>query len=277
MVNLGKYNTLAVSRRVDFGVYLDAGDDKEILLPARFVPDGLKAGEQIEVFVYNDSEGRIIATTDHPYVEVGQFAFLQVADVNKVGAFLDWGLPYKELMVPFMEQKVRMRKGGVYLVYVYIDHLTQRICATSKIDKYLDNTIPEYRHGDKVKILGFAHTDLGYKCIVDDLFTGMLYENELFKPLELEVETVGYIKQVREDGKIDLTLEPKATTRIPVLGDDIMAYLERCGGRMNVTDKSSPDEIKVLFHCSKKDFKKAVGALYKERMIALGDGFIEKA
>lgn len=276
-MELGKYNRLQVVKSVDFGLYLDGGDGREILLPTRYVTGNPQPGDWVEVFVYNDSEERPIATTEHPFAEVGQFAFLQVVDVNRIGAFLDWGLPYKNLLVPFSEQKAKMKEGGIYLVYVYVDESTGRIVASAKIDKFLNNVIPNYRRRAKVKILGYAHTDLGYKCIVDDLFSGILYENELFKPLELGIETVAYIKNVREDGKIDLTLEPAAVKRIPVLEDEIMERIEAEGGRISITDKSTPEEIKEAFACSKKDFKKAIGALYKARRISLGDGFVMKA
>lgn len=275
-MELGKYNRLQVVKSVDFGLYLDGGDGQEILLPKRYVEGNPKAGDWVDVFVYNDSEERPIATSEHPYAEVGQFAFLQVVDVNRIGAFLDWGLPYKNLLVPFSEQKAKMKVGGIYLVYLYVDEATGRIVASAKIDKFLNNVIPNYRNGDKVKILGYVRTDLGYKCIVDDLFSGMLYENELYKPLELGIETVGYVKNVREDGKIDLTLEPATIKRIPVLEEEIMMRIEANGGRLTITDKSTPEEIKSAFSCSKKDFKKAIGALYKKRRIALGDGVILK-
>ncbi len=274
MLKLGQYNKLKVVKNVDFGLYLDGGDGVEILLPSRYVEGTAKLGDELEVFVYNDSEERLIATTEHPFATVGQFAYLQVVDVNPVGAFLDWGLPYKNILVPFREQKVRMQNGALYLVYIYVDETTNRIVASSKIEKFIGNKFPEYRHGEKVKILGYAHTPLGYKCIVDDLYHGMLYHNELYKPLELGVELVAYVKTVRDDGKIDLTLEPYVTTRIPVLSDEILQRLHDAGGRLDISDKSSPEEIKAMFHCSKKDFKKAIGALYKERSITLGDGFI---
>ncbi len=274
MLKLGQYNKLKVVKNVDFGLYLDGGDGVEILLPSRYVEGTAKLGDELEVFVYNDSEERLIATTEHPFATVGQFAYLQVVDVNPVGAFLDWGLPYKNILVPFREQNVRMQNGALYLVYIYVDETTNRIVASSKIEKFIGNKFPEYRHGEKVKILGYAHTPLGYKCIVDDLYHGMLYHNELYKPLELGVELVAYVKTVRDDGKIDLTLEPYVTTRIPVLSDEILQRLHDAGGRLDISDKSSPEEIKAMFHCSKKDFKKAIGALYKERSITLGDGFI---
>lgn len=275
MLKLGQYNKLKVVKNVDFGLYLDGGDGVEILLPSRYVESAAKPGDELEVFVYNDSEERLIATTEHPFATVGQFAYLQVVDVNRVGAFLDWGLPYKNILVPFREQKDRMQNGAIYLVYIYVDETTNRIVASSKIEKFIGNKFPEYRHGEKVKILGYAHTPLGYKCIVDDLYHGMLYQNELYKPLELGVELVAYVKTVRDDGKIDLTLEPYVTTRIPVLSDEILQRLHDAGGRLDISDKSSPEEIKAMFHCSKKDFKKAIGALYKERSITLGDGFIQ--
>ena len=171
MIRIGKYNTLKVVKLVDFGVYLDGGEGQEILLPAKYIESPLNPGDEIKVFIYRDSEERLIATTEHPYAEVGEFAFLQVSAVNRVGAFLDWGLT-KQLLVPFSEQKVRLREGMVCLVYVYLDDVTKRIVASAKIEKFLGNKYPHYKVGDKVQALIYKHTELGYKAIVDNLFPG---------------------------------------------------------------------------------------------------------
>jgi hypothetical protein len=266
MVKIGKYNTLSVIKYVDFGVYLDGGDGIEILLPTRYVPEGLKVGDDINVFIYKDSEDRIIATTEHPYAQVGEFAYLQVNQVNQAGAFLDWGLP-KDLLVPYSQQRSKMRQDGIYLVYVYLDDATKRIVATAKIEKYLDNVLPEYKPGERVNCLVFEHTDIGYKVIVNNMHRGMIYHNEIFQPIEVEQQVVGYVKSIREDGKIDITLSDKAAVRIDSLSNRILNAIKANGGKLNLTDKSSPDEIKALFSCSKKDFKKALGHLYKERII----------
>lgn len=268
MIKLGHNNKLRVGRFVDFGAYLTDDEGAEILLPARYVSDDLAVGDEIDVFVYKDSEDRPVATTEVPYVEVGQFAFLQVVAVNKVGAFLDWGLP-KDLLVPFSEQKARMQQGGIYLVYVYLDNESGRIVASAKVEKYLGNLIPDYKPGQRVEALVWEHTPIGYKVIVDNLFQGMLYQNELYRPVEIEETVDAYVKMVRPDGKIDLTLGDKAVNRVRELSDEIMERLKNSGGSLPYGDKSSPDDIKAEFKCSKRDFKQAIGRLYKEHRIVI--------
>ncbi len=268
MIKLGHNNKLRVGRFVDFGAYLTDDEGAEVLLPARYVSDDLAVGDEIDVFVYKDSEDRPVATTDVPYVEVGQFAFLQVVAVNKVGAFLDWGLP-KDLLVPFSEQKARMQQGGIYLVYVYLDNESGRIVASAKVEKYLGNLIPDYKPGQRVEALVWEHTPIGYKVIVDNLFQGMLYQNELYRPVEIEETVDAYVKMVRADGKIDLTLGDKAVNRVRELSDEIMERLKNSGGSLPYGDKSSPDDIKAEFKCSKRDFKQAIGRLYKEHCIVI--------
>ncbi len=273
MVKIGDYNRLPVSRVVDFGVYLDGGNGVEILLPARYVEGVPHKGDEIEVFVYTDSEDRLIATTEHPFVKVGQFAFLQVVSVNRIGAFLDWGLP-KDLLVPFREQKVRMSEGRQYLVYVYLDDVSKRVAASVKIDKFLGNVIPQYRKGDKVKAMVYGHGELGYRVIVDNLHHGMIYDNEVFRPIEIGSTIDAYVKNVRDDGKIDVTLSDKAVNRIAELSERLIDYISASGGKTDLCDASSPEEIKMRMHCSKKDFKRAVGLLLKERKIVLTEGGI---
>lgn len=273
MIKLGQYNTLTISRFVDFGAYLTDGEGHEVLLPSRYVKGDSTVGDEVEVFVYNDSEERPVAVTDKPFAQVGEFAFLQVADVNRYGAFLDWGVP-KHILVPFSEQRVKMKQGGVYPVYVYLDHVTNRIVASAKLEKFLGNTYPDYRPGQEVKALVWQHTDLGYKVIVDNLFQGMIYDNEVYAPLEIEQTITAYIKMVRDDGKLDLTLSGRADLRIAELADEIIRRLTEHGGTLDITDSSSPDEIKTAFQCSKKDYKKAIGKLYKEHRIRLDDNII---
>lgn len=273
MIKIGNYNILRIARFVDFGAYLADDDNNEVLLPSRYVPDDAAVGDEIEVFVYTDSEDRIVAVTDRPYAQVGEFAFLQVAEVNRFGAFLEWGVP-KHLFVPFSEQRPRMQAGGIYPVYLYLDHITKRVVASAKLEKFLGNVIPEYRPGDKVTALVWQHTPIGYKVIVDNLFQGMIYDNEIFAPLELEQTVTALVKAVRDDGKIHLTLGDKAAARVSDLAEDIIEKLREHGGSIGISNSSSPDEIKAIFHCSKKDFKKAVGKLYKERRILLEDGGI---
>lgn len=276
MINIGKYNRLRVARFVDFGAYLSDDSNNEVLLPARYVPADAAVGDEIEVFVYNDSEERPVAVTEHPFACVGEFAFLQVAQVNKFGAFLDWGVP-KHILVPFAEQRVRMEEGGIYPVYVYLDHITKRVVASAKLEKFLGNVMPEYHPGDKVSALVWQHTPRGYKVIVDNLFQGMIYDNEVYAPLEIEQTVTAYVKNVRDDNKIDLTLGDKAVNRVAGLADEIIDHLSRNGGSMTLTDSSTPEEIKEAFRCSKKDFKKAIGKLYKDHKIVISDDSIHLA
>lgn len=276
MINIGKYNRLRVARFVDFGAYLTDDSGNDVLLPARYVPADAAVGDEIEVFVYNDSEDRPVAVTEHPFACVGEFAFLQVAQVNKFGAFLDWGVP-KHILVPFAEQRVRMEEGGIYPVYVYLDHITKRVVASAKLEKFIGNVMPEYHPGDKVSALVWQHTPRGYKVIVDNLFQGMIYDNEVYAPLEIEQTVTAYVKNVRDDNKIDLTLGDKAVNRVAGLADEIIDYLRRNGNSMTLTDSSSPEDIKEAFRCSKKDFKKAIGKLYKDHKIVISDDSIHLA
>lgn len=268
MVNLGKRNKLAVSRLVDFGAYLDAGEGKEILLPKRYIESPLSPGDVVDVFVYTDSEDRPVATTETPVACAGEFAFLDVVAVNKVGAFLDWGLA-KDLLVPYGEQKSRMAVGGRYLVYVYVDNASGRVVASAKIEKHVGNVIADYTRGQKVSALVFDRNDAGYRCIVNNLHFGILYADEVFRPLKKGDRVEAYVKQIRPDGKIDLMLGGRADVRTDVLSKKIEKALKASGGTLSFSDKSSPEEIKAAFQCSKKDFKKAVGHLLKEGKITL--------
>lgn len=274
MIKIGKYNRLIATRISEHGIYVsDKEHSAEILLPARYCNPMPEIGDKLYLFVYKDSEDRLIATTEKPFVQVNEFAFLQVCDVSPIGAFLDWGLP-KNLLCPYREQKVRMKQGGIYPVYVFLDHATMRIVATAKIEKYLGNVIPEYKRGNKVSCLVLEHTPIGYKVIVDNLHKGIIYQNELFRPLEIGQKTDAYIKNIRTDNKIDLTLTaPSTIGRVMSLESSILRLLK--DGKFILTDKSSPEDIKNILHCSKRDFKKSVGALYRNREIVISpDGTI---
>lgn len=274
MIQIGRYNNLKVVKIVDFGLYLDGGDDGEILLPARYITELPQPGDEMNVFVYRDSEDRLIATTDRPFATVGEFAYLQVTAVNKVGAFMQWGLP-KDLLVPFREQKVSMKQGGIYLVYIYVDDATKRIVASAKIEKFIGNRFPDYAPGTKVNALVYNHNELGYRCIVDNLYHGLIYQNETFRPVELGVEIDAYVKRVRDDGKIDLTVSPVASVRVERLAARILEKVRENNGRLPVSDHSSAELIQEMFECSKKDFKKAIGLLYKQRAISISPEHIE--
>lgn len=268
MLQIGKYNTLRVVKLVSFGVYLDGGEGKEILLPTRYVPKGMKVDDEIQVFVYHDNEGRLIATTLRPKAVVGEFAFMRVKSVNDTGAFLDWGL-MKDLLVPFKEQKMTMREGKWYLVYVHLDHLTGRIVASARIEKFLGNVPPVYQLNQEVDLLVADDTEIGYKVIVDNLHWGMIYHNQVFQRLERGEHLKGYVKEVREDDKLDISLQPLGYQKIDGISQRILNALQMKEGFLPVHDKSDPEEIYSLFRCSKKAFKQAIGSLYKQRLITI--------
>ena len=205
-IKLGKYNQLEVVKTVDFGVYLNGGDDGEILLPTRYVPEGCKPGDMVNVFIYLDNEERLIATTLQPKVQVGEFACLEVAWVNEFGAFLDWGL-MKDLFCPFREQKMKMLKGHKYMVHAHVDEDSYRIMASAKVERYLSKDMPPYQPGEEVEVMAWQRTDLGYKVIVGNKYSGLVYQKEIFQQLEPGMKLTAYVRQVREDGKIDLPAE----------------------------------------------------------------------
>lgn len=273
MVELGKYNTLTVVKVVDFGVYLDGGERGEILLPKEYVPANCFPDDEIRVFVYFDSEDRIVATTETPHIVVGEFAYMKVVSVSSVGAFLDWGLR-KDLLVPFREQQERMTEGRSYLVYAYVDKASDRIVASSKIDKYLDQVLPEYEPNQEVDLLIARKSELGYNVIVDHLHWGLIYNNEVFQPLKIGQKLKGYIKCVREDEKIDVALQPSGYEKIDGLSASILEKLQDNGGVLDISDKSAPEEIYRLFGCSKKNYKKAIGALLKKGLIVIEENEI---
>lgn len=266
MVEIGKYNTLDVVRETENGFYLDGGDHGEILMPQKFITDEVREKNQAHVLVYTDSEDRLVATTETPLAVVGEFAYLNVKAVSKFGAFLDWGLP-KDLLVPFREQRSKMQEGISYWVYVYLDLLSNRVTASAKLNKFLDNTPPEYEVGDEVELTILEETELGYKAIINWEHTGILYKNQVFQKLETGQKTKGYINKVRNDEKIDLLLEKPGYEKVDGIAGKILEELQKNGGFMAVSDKSSPDMIQALFGISKKNFKKAIGNLYKQRRI----------
>lgn len=270
MVEIGKFNTLTVVKVVDFGVYLDGGDWGEILMPKEYVPANCFPDDEVRVFVYFDSEDRIVATTENPYVQVGEFAFLRVVETTSVGAFLDWGLR-KDLLVPFREQREPMKEGSRYLVYAYVDKSTDRIVASAKIDKFLDQVYPEYEPNQEVDLLIVRKTDLGYAVIVDNAHWGLVYDNEIFQTVRIGQRLKGYIKQVREDDKIDVMLQPAGYAKIEGLAEQVLDKLRDYGGVLDLSDKSAPEEIYRLFGCSKKNYKKALGTLLKQGLVEIGD------
>lgn len=267
-IQLGKYNLLEVVKEVDFGMYLDGDEDGEILLPKRYVPEGCKPGDVLNVFIYLDMDERLVATTLDPYVQVGEFACLEVAWVNQFGAFLDWGL-MKDLFVPFREQKAKMQKGGRYIVHVHLDDESYRIVASAKVEHYLSKEKPTYKPGEEVHILVWQRTDLGYKVIVDNQFSGMLFHNEIFQPLEMGMQMKAFVKHVREDGKIDLVLQRSGAKNVEDFAEVLLQFIKDNNGYTSVNDKTDAETIYQTFGVSKKTFKKAVGDLYKKRLIIL--------
>lgn len=268
MLNIGKYNTLRVVKQVDFGMYLDGGDKGEILLPTRYVPEGCQPGDELEVFIYLDSEDRVIATTEKPLAQVGEFAHLRVKAIEKAGAFLDWGL-MKDLLVPYREQKVKMVSGRKYLVFIYVDEETGRIVASAKTDRFIDNLPPQFEVGQEVDLIIDNETDLGFTAIINQTHRGVLYQNEVFEALEQGQRLKGYIKKVREDDKIDLSLYPLGYQKVDGMSQTILDALKESGGYLPVTDKTDAEVIYDNFGMSKKTFKKAIGALYKQRRIVI--------
>ena len=275
-IQLGKFNRLEVVKEVDFGVYLNGDEDGEILLPTRYVPENCKPGDILDVFIYLDMDERLIATTLKPYVQVGQFAYLEVAWTNQYGAFLNWGL-MKDLFVPFREQKMKMQKGSRYLVHAHLDEESYRIVASAKVEHYLSKERAPYEFGEIVDCLVWQKTDLGYKVIVDNKFSGMLFKNEIFQPIHIGMKLKAYIKQVREDGKIDLELQRGGARKVDDFSTVLLDFIKEQGGHTTMNDKSDAEEIYNTFGVSKKTFKKAVGELYKKRLIVLEEGGIRLA
>lgn len=267
-IKLGKFNQLEVVKEVDFGVYLDGGEDGEILLPTRYVPEGCRPGDMLNVFVYLDNEERLIATTLTPLVQVGEFAYLEVAWVNQFGAFLSWGL-MKDLFVPFREQKMKMEVGRSYIVHAHVDEDSYRIVASAKVERYLSKEMPEYQAGELVDILVWQKTDLGFKAIVDNKYGGLLYQNEIFQPLETGMRMQAYVKQVRDDAKIDLELQRGGARKVDDFAEVLLQYIKEHEGAIPFHDKSNAEDIYNTFGVSKKTFKKAVGELYKKHLIVL--------
>ncbi len=272
-VRLGEYNLLKVVKKVDFGMYLDGGDEGEILLPARYVPEGCKEGDELNVFIYLDIDERLVATTLKPLAKVGDFAYLEVAWVNEYGAFLNWGL-MKDLFCPFREQKMKMEKGQSYIVHVHLDDDSYRIVASAKVEHYLCTDVPEYNHGQEVDLLIWQKTDLGFKVIIDNMYPGLVYKDQIFKDIHTGDRMKGYIDVVRTDNKIDVMLQPTGRQKNESLSDVRLQYLKSHDGICELTDKSPAEDIYSRFNVSKKNYKKAIGDLYKRRLITINDDCI---
>lgn len=274
MTLIGRRNALWVVRLATPGVYLDGGERGEILMPGRYVPKGTLVGESFDVFVHRDSEDRLVATTERPRAMVGEFAAMRVVSSNpRIGAFLDWGLS-KDLLLPIREQSRRVRPGETVVAYVFVDVKTDRIVATTRLGRHLNVTPPDYEAGQPVDLLVTGRTNLGYNAIVCSAHLGLLYHNELPEPLKVGQRLDGYVRTVRPDGKIDLTLNPAGYGRVAPLKEQVLEALATARGILPLSDGSAPADIRRTFGVSKKAFKQAIGALYRERRIAIEEGCI---
>ncbi|MGZ3776014.1 MAG: CvfB family protein, partial [Pseudobdellovibrionaceae bacterium] len=269
MVQIGQLNKLKVIKHVDFGVYLDGGNEGEILLPLRDMPDSCEVGDLVEVFICYDSDDRLIATTHIPFAMVGEFAHLKVKAKESVGAFLDWGLP-KDLFLPFAEQTRELRIGHYVVVYIYLDK-SDRISASMRLDRYIDKEPVQYSAGEAVDLMIAARTDLGFKAIINNRHWGILYENEVFQKIDIGQKLKGFIKKIRDDGKVDLSLSKIGYAAAEDIAEKILSTLQAKGGFLNITDKTSPETIYKLFGVSKKKYKMALGGLYKKRLISIDE------
>jgi len=269
MADIGKINTLKVLRQLEHGMYLEGEGGNDILLPTKYIPEGTKIDDEIEVFIYRDSEDRIIATTLTPKAMVGEFAVLKAVAVTKFGAFLDWGLE-KDLFVPFKEQKHKMLVGREYVVAVYLDESTDRVVASAKIGKFLSDETPEFSTNEEVDVLVYAENEVGYNCIINNAYLGILYDNEVFEDLEIGQKLNAFVNKVRpEDGKTDLLIQPSGYAKMDDISKAVLEELKDSGGYIPVSDKSPADSVYERFGISKKNFKKALGALYKQRLIEI--------
>ncbi|WP_430442627.1 MAG: CvfB family protein [Pseudomonas piscis] len=276
MALVGRYNSLQVVKHTNFGLYLDGGADGEILLPNRYIPKDIPSEDEdwLNVFVYLDSADKLIATTEKPKVQVGEFASLKVVEVNSIGVFLDWGLS-KDLLLPYSEEKRQLNAGDYCVVHVYLDRHTRRITATARLDRYLDKTPANYQAGQEVDLLVVESTDMGFKAIINNKHWGLIHKNEVFKFLRSGMQEKGFIKELRADGKISLSLQPVGTQAASSLNAKILAKLRENNGTLEVSDKSDPALISRLFGVSKGNFKKAIGALYKQGEIVIHADRIE--
>ncbi|MCX6297410.1 MAG: S1-like domain-containing RNA-binding protein [Bacteroidetes bacterium] len=273
MIQVGEYNELEVVKELDFGIYFRDGD-VEILMPTKWIPEGTKIGDKLNVFVFRDSDDRLIATTVKPFAIADTFAFLEVKQVNEIGAFMYWGMD-KDLLVPFREQAQRMEAGKSYVVFVYLDEETDRLVGSTKLSRFIIREDVEVQEGDIVDLLIYSETDLGFNAIVNDLYTGLIYKNEIYEAIRVGDKIQGYVKRVREDEKIDLSLQKSGFELVDDVKWRILKLIKEQNGVLALNDNSTPEEIKSKLQISKKAFKKAIGALYRERLVKLTDKGVE--
>lgn len=274
MAQIGQVNTLKIVKIVEFGLYVDGGDLGEVLLPKRYVPDNAQVGQRLDVFIYLDSQDRLVATTDKPFASVGEVAFLKVNQVNRTGAFLDWGMP-KDLMAPFAEQRVPMEAGRSYCVYLYVD-LSGRIAASSKLSLHLKETNTDFKSGQPVSLMVVSRSDMGYTAVINGTHLGLIHNSDILQPLRMGQKMQGYIKGIRPDRKINLTLQKQGKEARDELGEMILAVLDANDGVSFLTDKSSPEDIFKQYRVSKASYKKALGRLFKAKKILITPQQIKK-
>jgi predicted RNA-binding protein (virulence factor B family) len=268
MLEIGKKQILNVNRLTSPGAYLEDDEGNDVLLPNRYLTPSIKKGDDIEVFIYTDSEDRLVATTDTPLAFRDEFACLKVVDTTKFGAFLDWGLE-KDLLVPFKQQAQKMKKGEWYLIYLYLDGSTDRLVATSKVNPIFSKDLSGLEESDEVDILIGNETDLGIQTVVNNQYRGLIFHNEVHQDLMIGDQLKAYIKTIREDGKLDISLQKTGLTHMEEGAKKILEVLEEEEGFLTVTDKSSPEDIQFHFQLSKKAFKRSLGNLYKQKRVAI--------
>ncbi len=270
MINIGEYNTLTILREKEPGLFLSDEEDNEVLLPNRYVPKEFKIWDKLEVFVYLDNEERLVAVTDKPYITKGEFAVLRCNQVSEYGAFLDWGM-VKELFCPFKEQAFKMKKGGWYLVHCYLDEKSDRLVASSKTNKFLNNQELCVEQFEEVDIIVSHPSEIGMNVIVNKKHSGLIFSDNIFQDLSVGDKLKGIVKKIRKDNKLDIALGHVGYRNIEPNAETIMHELEDNSGFIDLTDKSSPEDIKEVFQMSKKSFKKAIGSLYKQKLITIKD------
>ncbi|MAU15766.1 MAG: GntR family transcriptional regulator [Muricauda sp.] len=270
MIELGNYNTLKVLRSTSVGLFLGDDEGTEILLPNKYVPEDFEIDQEMEVFCYLDNAERPVSTTLKPKIIRNGFAYLEVVEVGAYGAFLDWGLE-KHLLVPFREQSERMEDGNKYVVHCYMDEESMRLTGSSRVDKFLSNENIDYDQNDQVNLLVYRKTPLGWEVIVDDMHKGLIFDSDIFKPISVGDTLKGYVKNIRDDKKLDISLQPIGAKMLEPTAKMIFDKLEENNGFLPLHDKSSPEEIKKVLHLSKKAFKKGVGILYRQRKINIQD------
>ncbi|MDW1850372.1 S1 RNA-binding domain-containing protein [Vibrio sp. Vb0888] len=269
MIKIGQINSLEVIKKADFGVFLDGDDYGSVLLPSKYVPEGTVIGEHVDVFLYFDSESQLAATIERPIAQVGEWGLMKIEGVNATGAFVNWGIKEKDLLIPFSEQRTRFSAGQTILVYVYTDKASGRIVGTTKFNKWLDKTPANYEVNEQVDLIIAERSQLGYKAIVNGKHWGMIFPSDVFGKLYIGKKLKGFIKHIREDGKIDLALQKVGVAKMDDLSSKILDLLEKKGGFLPLNDKSSPEAIFDAFRTSKGTYKKTIGGLYKQGKIVI--------